>query len=170
MKATIKPTQDPEKLKENLEKRADSVNVEDGELEIEIPEGELKSLERIPGVKSFEAEGEKVEGLKGRPVQEPAYARLDSRRDLAEAVLATIQGYDLKILNTERQWDLKALRKFNPDVKHLKHDQPVEVLGIGKTLDEEDEEREYVGPNLSDKDLEAVYRFAVPDSEQYSDR
>lgn len=168
MKVTVKPTQDPETLRNNLEKRAESVSVKEDRLEVEIPEEDLEILERTPGVKSFTAHGETTEGLKGRPVQEEAYARIESRRDLARAVTATIQGYDLKVLNTERQWDLKALRRFNPDVKHLKHDTPVKALDIQKTLDREDDEREYVGPELAEEDVEAVYRFAFPGSEEDS--
>lgn len=167
MKATVKPTQDPEKLKENLEKRVESVSIEDGKLEVKLPGEDVSSLEKTPGVESFTVDGERTEGLKGRPVQEPAYARIESRKDLVKAVLATLEGYDLRVLNTERQWDLKALRKFNPDVKHLKHDEPPESLDIGKTL-EKDGDREYVGPDLSEEDIEAVYSFAVPDSKQDS--
>jgi hypothetical protein len=66
----------------------------------------------------------------------------------------------LVVLNTERDWDLKALRKFNPDLKHLKQDEPVDMLDIDLTLQREDESREYVGPDLSDEEVEVVYRFA----------
>ena len=103
--------------------------------------------------------------MKGRPVQESAYAKLESKRDLARAVVATIDGYDLRILNTGNQWDLKILRRFNPDIKHLKQDEPAEVLGIEKTLEEDDSERETVDIDLSEEEVEMISRFAQPGSE-----
>ena len=160
MQVKVKPTQDLKQLSENLQKRVKEVKIEDEALRVEISEEKLDLLERTPGVESFTADGQKIEGLKGRPVQERAYTCIESKRDLAEAVAATIQGYDLVVLNTERDWDLKALRKFNPDLKHLKQDEPVDMLDIDLTLQREDESREYVGPDLSDEEVEVVYRFA----------
>ncbi|EGQ43765.1 MAG: hypothetical protein J07AB43_06430 [Candidatus Nanosalina sp. J07AB43] len=168
MRAKVKPTQDPEQLSENLEKRVEEVKVEDGTLSVEISEEKLDVLERTPGVEYFTAGGQETEGLKGRPVQERAYARVESRRDLAEAVAATIQGYDLVVLNTERDWDLKALRKFNPDLKHLKQDEPIDILDIDSTLQKEDKSREYVGPDLSNEEVDVIYSFAFAGVEKGS--
>jgi len=77
MKVEVKPTQDPGKLKENLETRVEEVEESGEKLEVEVQEDELEVLERIPGVEKFEAEQNSREGVKGRPVQEEAYARLD---------------------------------------------------------------------------------------------
>ena len=162
MKVEIKPTQDSEKLVENLEKRVEAAELHETKVSVEVDEEKLEILERTPGIQSFTAQGEKISGLKGRPVQEEAYAYLESRKDFAEAVLATIQGYDLRVLRTNREWDLKLLRRFNPDIKHLKHDEPPEFLDIDKTLDEEDSERDYVGHEVSDEEVELVCNFAMP--------
>ncbi len=164
MKVEIKPTQDSEKLVENLEKRVESAETREGQVTVEIVEEKLELLERTPGIQSFTVEGEKTSGLKGRPVQEEAYTYLESREDFAEAVLATIQGYDLRVLQTDREWDLRLLRRFNPDIKHLKHDEPPEFLDVDKTLDEEDSEREYVGHKVSEEEVELVCKFAMPES------
>lgn len=169
MKVELKPTQDPEKLRENLETRVEKVEENGEKLEVELPEDELEVLERVPGIEKIEAEHVSREGVKGRPVQEEAYARLDSKRDLARAVVATIDGYDLRILHTGKDWDLKILRRFNPDIKHLKTDEPSEVLGIEKTLDTEDEEREVIEMELSEKEVDTVCRFAHPHGEKYSE-
>lgn len=163
MKAEIKPAQDPEKLLNNLSQRVNSAEFKDGKITVEIPDQKLDMLERTPGVESITVDGETISGLKGRPIQDDAYANLESREDFAEALLATVQGYNLKILNTGRDWDLKLLRRFNPDIKHLKHDTPPNFLEIDKTLDSTDEEREDVSPDVSDEDIEMIYRFATPE-------
>ena len=166
MKVKVKPTQDPEKLAENLEKKVKAVETGEKRLEVKLDEENLDILERTPGIESLEAESFSEEGLKGRPVQEKAYARLETRRDLARAVVATIDGYDLTVLHTGKKWDLKVLRRFNPDVKHLKEDKPVEVLGIEKTLHREDEELKQVDIELTEEEVEMVCRFAQPKSDE----
>jgi len=163
MKAEIKPTENPEKLVDNLKKRVESVEKRDGKVIVEISEDKLDMIERTPGVELFKANGEEKQGLKGRPIQEDAYAKLETREDFAKAVLATIQGYDLKVLETEREWDLKLLRRFNPDIKQLKHENPPSFLEISKTLDSSDSEREDVSPEVSKKDIEMIYSFATPE-------
>ncbi len=163
MKAEIKPTEKPEKLVDNLKKRVKTAEVKEGKVIVEISEEKLDMLERTPGVESFSAKGEETQGLKGRPVQEDAYARLETRKDFAKAVLATIEGYNLKVLETEREWDLKLLRRFNPDIKQLKHDDPPKFLEIKKTLDSSDSEREDVSPDISKEDVEMIYSFATPE-------
>lgn len=169
MEVEIKPTQDSEKLAENLEKRVDSVKEVEGVLKAEIGQENIDILERTPGVKSFTKNNEEVQGVKGRPVQEEAYTHIESRKDFAEALLATIQGYDLRVLQTGREWDLKLLRRFNPDIKQLKHDEPPEILDIDKTLDSDDEEREYVGYEVSEKEVDMICRFAMPETRQDSE-
>jgi len=83
--------------------------------------------------------------------------------------VATIDGYDLRILHTGKDWDLRILRRFNPDVKHLKMDEPSEVLGIEKTLDEEDGEREVIEMELSEEEVRTVCSFAQPKGEKSSE-
>ena len=163
MKAEIKPAKDPEKLLHNISKRVKSADLEDGKIIVEISEEKLDMIERTPGVESFEAKGETISGLKGRPIQEDAYAKLETREDFAKAVLATIQGYNLKVLETEREWDMRLLRRFNPDIKQLKHDTPPGILDIDKTLDSSDDKREDVSPEVSDEDIEMIYSFATPE-------
>lgn len=160
MQVEIKPTQDLEKLVENLEKKVDNVNLEENTLKVNLPKKDISVLERTPGIESFKFEGEETVGLKGRPVQDKAYTRIDSRKDFAEALVATIQGYDLVVLNTSREWDLKTLRRFNPDIKHLKQDEPVDFLNVQKTLERDDDSREYVGPDLSEEKVDLVVSFA----------
>lgn len=132
MKVEIKPTEKKEQLKENLEKRVEDIRVEEEKLVAETEDP--GKIERTPGVESFETEGEKHPGLKGRPVQEEAYAKLENREDAVKALLATVQGYNLMILETDRNWDLKQLKKYNPDIKELKSDDLVEQLGIEKAI------------------------------------
>lgn len=134
MKVEIKPTQDIQQLKENLEKGVEESELEDDKLVVEIED--IETVEKTPGIKEFEIEGEDETqpGLKGRPVQEEAYTKIESREDAVRALLATVQGYNLVVLNTDRQWDLKNLKKYNPDIKELKSDKPVEALDIEKTI------------------------------------
>lgn len=155
MKATVKPTQDPERLKENLEKRVEKIELENGKLKVEV--NEEKILERTPGIESYKIGGEEEEGLKGRPVQEEAYAKIESKEDAVKALIATIDGYDLRILNTSRQWDLKNLKRYNPDIKHLKFEEPKEFLEIEKSLTEL-EGVEKVDIEVPEDEVETIYR------------
>ncbi|MFB6192980.1 MAG: hypothetical protein ABEK00_01915 [Candidatus Nanohaloarchaea archaeon] len=132
MKIEIKPTEKPEKLKENLEKRAESVERDGDKVIAKVENPEL--IEKVPGIDKYWINGEEHEGLKGRPIQEQAYAKIKSRKDLAKAFLATMDGYDLRILETFDEWDLKLLKRFNPDIKEIKSDEPAEALEIEKAL------------------------------------
>ena len=132
MKVEIKPTEKPEKLEDNLEKRAKDAETRDGKVIVEIEDPGL--MDRLPGVEKYWIDGEEYEGLKGRPVQEQAYAKINSQEDLVKAFLATIDGYDLRILECGDEWDLRVLKRFNPDIKELEFDEPKEVLGIEKAL------------------------------------
>ncbi|MFB6202965.1 MAG: hypothetical protein ABEK01_00580 [Candidatus Nanohaloarchaea archaeon] len=156
MEVRVKPAGSVDILEENLEKRVESVEREGEVLVVETEDPSI--FDRVPGVEYYEIENERTEGLKGRPVQEPVYARLESREDVARALLATINGYDLRVLNTDREWDLKLLKRFNPDIKHLKFDEPRDSLGIEKSLDERDG-METVDVDVEERDLEKVYGF-----------
>lgn len=157
MKAKITPTENIHQLKENLEKRVNEVEIKEEIIEVEVDEKEV--LERVPGIKSFEVVGSEThKGLKGKPVDELAYTRLESREDAVRAFLATVQGWNLTVLETDREWDLRQLRKYNPDIKKLKSEEPIEELGIQKSITEI-EGKEKVEIEMPEKDKqELIYR------------
>jgi hypothetical protein len=157
MKVDVEATGDRDQLAENLEKRVESVEKTQKGLSVETTEPEI--LGRTPGVASYTVEGEEKEGIHGEPVDEQAYIRIESREDVVKAFLATVDGYNLVVLNTEREWDLKRLKRFNPDIKHLKSDSPVEELGIELSFSETDADLERKRIDLEDVDVESVYRF-----------
>lgn len=156
MKAEINPTEKIDRLEENLEKRVEKVEKKGEKLEVEVEEE--KKLERIPGIESFKVNGEERKGLQGKPVDELAYARIQSREDVVRAFLATVKGYNLVILNTGREWDLRQLKKYNPDIKHLKTDKPVEDLEIEKSLEKQGELEKVEVEMPGDEEVEKIYR------------
>lgn len=157
MKVRIKPTENLERLKANLEKRVNSIEEENGELLVETDNP--SKLEKVPGIKSIEFEGEKRQGIKGRPVEEPVYARLESKEDAVKCLVATVKGYDLRILNSDREWDIRQLKRYNPDIKHLKLDQPVKELKIEKTVsDIEGLKKIDIEVPEKEDEIEEVYR------------
>jgi hypothetical protein len=156
MKAKITPTQDIEQLKENLEKRVEEVEIDGDKIEAEVEEKDV--LERVPGIESFEVGEETGKGLKGEPVDELAYARLESREDTVRAFLATVQGWNLVVLETDRKWDLRNLRKYNPDIKKVKSSEPVEELEVEKSISDI-EGTEKVEIEMPEEDeTELIYR------------
>lgn len=130
MNIKISPTQDIKVLKETLDSRFKKAVVSENSIELEIKEEKLGQLERTPGVDYFKKEDQKVEGLGGKPVKKKAYARLESEKDAVKAFLATLKGYSLVIFDTDREWDLRNLRRYNPDIIQLKNSEPVESLEI----------------------------------------
>lgn len=134
MKVVITPTNNTERLKENISTRVESSRIENGKLIVETDKTEF--LEKTPGIDYFEIEGVETEGIGGEPVEKQAYAKLESREDAVKCLLATIEGFDLRILNTEREWDLRQLKKYNPDIKHLKFDKPKDFLEITESISE----------------------------------
>ncbi|MFB6145908.1 MAG: hypothetical protein ABEJ99_05395 [Candidatus Nanohaloarchaea archaeon] len=156
MKVTVNPNGNIEQLKENLEKRVDNIKERDGRLEIETDS--LKTIRKTPGIESFEHEGEKEEGLKGKPVSKEVYARIDSEKDAVKALLATIQGYDLRVLNSSREWDLRRLREYNPDIKHLKFDEPREEFGIERSISNVDGVEKVDIEMPGEEEQELIYR------------
>lgn len=158
MEIKVHPTRDPEQLKENLERRVDNVTVEDGELIVDLEDPEL--LSRTPGIEYYIVKGEEKEGLKGEPVNLPVYAKIESEEDAVKALLATIEGYDLRILDTGREWDLRQLKRYNPDIKHLKFDEPRDFLEIEKTISDGVDNVEKVEIEMpeDDEELEMIYR------------
>jgi hypothetical protein len=156
MNIQITPTEKPEQVKDNLEKRSEEIEVtETGKVIVEIEKEE--TVAKTPGIDTYKVEEEEKEGLKGRPVQEKAYAKLENKEDAVKALLATINGYNLIILNSGSDWDLRQLRKYNPDIIELKNDEPKEELGVEKALFE-DEELEKVEVPMEEVNVPQVYQ------------
>ncbi|QKQ98093.1 hypothetical protein GKQ38_00955 [Candidatus Nanohaloarchaea archaeon] len=158
MKVEIKPTEKPEQLEDNLEKRAEDAETSNGHVIAEVRNPAI--IERLPGVEKYWIDDEEHEGLKGRPVQEQAYARIHSKEDLVKAFLATVDGYDLRILDCGDEWDLRLLKRFNPDIKELEFDEPKEVLGINKALFQH-EGLEEIEIEVDQEDIQMVYEFMM---------
>lgn len=155
MRVEVKPSDNKDKLAENLSKRVGNAEVDGRTITVEVEEPEV--LSRVPGIENYKVNGEKKDGLGGEPVDEQAYARLESRRDAVRALLATIMGYDLRILDTSREWDYRNLKRYNPSIKHLKFDEPREELKIEKALfDSEDLEK--IEVKVEEEEVEQVYR------------
>lgn len=155
MEIKVKPTEKIQLLKEQLEKRKGNAKIKREQIIVEAENTEF--LEKVPGVEEYTAQGETEEGLKGRPLQEQAYIRIEDRKDAVKALLATMDGYRLVVLNSEREWDLRKLREYNPGIKQLKTDEPKEVLGIEQAVGDV-EGLEEVVIEVSDEEVELVYR------------
>lgn len=158
IKVTIKPTQDEEVMKKNLEKRGYEPNEN---LEIQITRDNLNKIERMPGIDKIITPEEQIEGLKGRPTQEKAYAKLNTKEQVVKAFLATINGYNLVIINPDRDWDYKILKKYNPQIRRIKTQDINEI--IEKEL--EIEKSLFQNPNVEkidvpveEKDIETIYQ------------
>ena len=156
MRAIIKATEKPEKLIKNLESRFEKIEKKDGKIEVETDKPE--KLEKIPGIKFFKLKGEKKKGLGGKPVDEYAYIKLESWQDTVKAFLATVQGYSLVVLKSERIWDLKQLKKYNPDIKHLKNEKPQEELGVKKSLEKFENTEKIKLETPNEEKMEKIYR------------
>jgi hypothetical protein len=114
VKAAVKPTEKPGELLEYLEPRVEEVErKENDEIEVEIEKPE--KLSRIPGIESYRVDGEKKEGLGGKPIHREAFFSIEDREDAARAFLATVDGCTLYV-STEREWDLRVLRKYNSEI------------------------------------------------------
>jgi hypothetical protein len=155
MEIKVKPTEKIQLLKQQLEKRKGNAEIQGEQIIVEAENTEF--LEKIPGIEEYTAQGETTEGLKGRPLQEQAYIRIEDKKDAVKAFLATMDGYRLVVLNSEREWDLRKLREYNPGIKQLKTDEPKEVLGIEQAVGDV-EGLEEVEIEVSDEEVELVYR------------
>lgn len=160
MELIVTPSKDKNRLAENLQKRVEDLEIKEEVLIVETDEPEI--IERVPGVEKFKLDGEVEPGLKGKPVQEEAYAKVESKKDAVKALIATTEGYDLRVLNSSRDWDMRKLRKYNPNMKHLKFDSPKETLGVEKTISELEDSKdiEKIDIELPDdkEKLELIYR------------
>lgn len=155
MEIKVKPTEKIQLLKQQLEKWKGNAEIQGEQIIVEAENTEF--LEKIPGIEEYTAQGETTEGLKGRPLQEQAYIRIEDKKDAVKAFLATMDGYRLVVLNSEREWDLRKLREYNPGIKQLKTDEPKEVLGIEQAVGDV-EGLEEVEIEVSDEEVELVYR------------
>ena len=153
MKVKITPTEQKEQLAENLERRVKNVEVKEKSIKVETDEPE--KLGKVPGIESFSFEGETYEGLQGKPVEKEAYAKIESREDAVKALLATIEGYDLRVIDTDREWDLRRLREFNPDIKQL--NKPSESLNVKYTISELEIAKK-VDIETPEEEIEKIYR------------
>jgi len=160
MELIVTPSQDKNRLAENLENRVDNIEFEGEKLVVETDEPSI--IERTPGVKKFERDGEEEPGLKGKPVQEEAYAKVESKKDAVKALIATTEGYDLRVLNSNRDWDMRNLKKYNPNMKHLKFDSPNQTLGIEKTISELEDSKDIEKVDIElpedEEKIELIYR------------
>lgn len=169
MEAKVKPTQDVKILRENLEARELETTVkEDDKLIVEASEDKLVNvIDTTPGIENYVIDGEEFEGLKGRPVQEKMYARLETDEDVAKAFLATVEGYDLVVLDGGLDWHLRLLKKYNPDIRQLSSGRD-DLFDVEKSLLDKgpEEEIEY---ELSEEEIEKIIRFIQPKSESQED-
>lgn len=154
----IQPTQDQEIMKENLENRGYKPS---NELEIQVTKDELNKIEKMPGIDKIKTPEEQIEGLKGRPTQEKAYAKLDTKEEVVKAFLATINGYNLVIINPDRDWDYKILKKYNPQIRRIKTKNENEIiekeLEIEKALFQ-NQNVEKVDIPVEKQDIETIYQ------------
>ncbi len=158
MRSEVKPAEDPEKLEKNLSERFESAELNDGSIEVELEEAERLSY--VPGIDTYTREGEEKEGVGGRPIDQKAYARLETREDVVKAFLATVDGYDLVILDSDRDWDLKVLRLYNPGIRDLKQSEPADAFDIEKGI--EIDEKDDIGIEVDEEEVVQVYRFLQP--------
>jgi hypothetical protein len=154
MEVEVKPSGDPELLVNNLSRRLDGAERKNRLIVVET--GNPQDLSTIPGVEWYEPrDSQRHSGVGGSCIgeEEPAFKRIESRRDAAEALAATLDGFSL-VVRTERRWDLKCLKRFNPDIKNLKSGDP-ESLGFQKLEDTDFSPSEQ-------EEVESLYRLLQP--------
>ncbi len=155
MKAEITATEKPEKLLKNIRPRVKNAEMQNTKIIAEIEkEDELK---KIPGIKEYVIDEHVSDGLGGSPVDEKAYIKLNSQKDVAKGFLATASGYDLLVVECNREWDLKMLRKYNPSIKEVS--EPDEVFKVSKSVNVDGFED--IGIEIDEEDVEMVYKQVV---------
>ncbi len=152
MKIEITPTEKPGALEKNLRARVKEIHRDGTKITVETEDSDF--LEKVPGIKEYSVEKETRKGMGGSPVDEKAYIKMDTREDVAKAFLATASGYDLVVINSSREWDLKLLRKYNPSIKEVS--EPSDVFGIKKSVNVEGYEK--IGIEVDDEEVDIVYR------------
>lgn len=139
MKAQVKPTEKPSKLVEYLKPRFSKVEKESENITVEAEEP--GKLGNIPGIQSYKVEGEKKDGLGGKPIHREAFYKIEDREDAARAFLATVEGTTLYI-DTEREWDLRVLKKYNSEIIQIEKEAAEELEIEELDMDFEDLSRE----------------------------
>jgi len=155
MKVEITATEKPEKLLKNIRPQVQKAELKKTKIIAEIEDEE--ELEKIPGLKEYVIDGKTSEGLGGSPVDEKAYIKLNSMEDIAKGFLATASGYDLVVIECNREWDLRLLRKYNPSIKEVS--EPSEVFEVSKSVNVDGFED--IGIEIDEEDVEMVYKQVV---------
>ncbi|NMJ76550.1 hypothetical protein GLU01_00590 [Nanohaloarchaea archaeon] len=153
MEVEVKPSGDTQLLVDNLSRRIDGAERKNGLIVVETDNPQ--DLSTIPGVEWYEPrDGQRQSGVGGSCIgEDSAFKRVENRRDAAEALAATLDGFSL-VVRTERRWDLKCLKRFNPDIKNLKSGDP-ESLGLQKL--------EHTGFSPPEQEeVEDLYRLLQP--------
>ncbi|QGA80625.1 hypothetical protein [Candidatus Nanohalobium constans] len=139
MKAKVKPVEKKQALKEYLKPRTENIKeTEDGKLEVEIQEPE--KLSKISGVDSYTVDGEEYDGIGGTPIHGKAFAKIESRKDAARAFLATLDGYTLYIVGSNREWDVRSLKQYNSEIIELKSPEVAEKFDFDRKVNYGDED------------------------------
>lgn len=133
MKATVKPAKNIENLRQYLKPRTENIKqLEENQLQVELDEpGKLSD---IPGIENYKVKEETFEGIGGTPINQKALAKIDNRKDAARAFLATLNGYTLYIVGSERFWDVQALKKYNSEIIELKDEKTAEVFNFDRKV------------------------------------
>lgn len=152
--ARVKASEDPKKLAENLGRRFDSSELEGPEIEVELEDPE--KLAEVPGVAEFRYGDERKDGLGGKPTSKLAAAKLESRRDAVNCFLAILKGFSLVVIDSDREWDLRQLRRYDPDLKRVSGENVEEFLEVENSVNVEGfEQLEY--ENLDAGEMEELY-------------
>ncbi len=152
MKIEVIPTEKPEALEKNLRPRVKEIEREGNRIQIETED--LEFLKKVPGIKEYRLDEETKKGMGGSPVDEKAYIKMETREDVAKAFLATASGYDLVVINSSREWDLKLLRKYNPSIKEVS--EPSDVFEIDKSVNVDGYQK--IGIEIDENEVDVVYR------------
>lgn len=162
MKVEIKPTNpdEIEKLAENIEQRLDTETQMPEQETITTETKKTEKLDKIPGIQKYRKTNEEEwqPGLKGRPTQEQAYAKLENKEDAVKALIAIQEGYNLVILKTDKDWDLRQLKKYNPDMKRINTRQPPKQLDIEKTITPLEDKKHIKIEMPDEEETELIYQ------------
>lgn len=138
MEAKVKPVEKKQELKEYLKPRTENITEKEEVLEVEIEDpGKLSD---IPGIESYRVDGKEFEGIGGTPIHRNAFARIESRKDAARAFLATLDGYTLYIVGSDRDWDVRSLKQYNSEIVELKDEEATQLFDFDRKVNYGEEE------------------------------
>lgn len=132
MEATVKPTGMKKELKEYLKPRVEKIEETEDGFRVELEDAE--KLGRIPGIKEYSVDGESFDGVGGKPIHDKAFAKIESRKDAARAFLATLDGYTLYIVASNRDWDVRSLKRYNSEIIELKSEEVAENFDFDRKV------------------------------------